>query len=353
MGVAAATQPAWSVLVVDDDAGVLDVTRLVLERVAVEGRRLHLVTARSAAEARERLAEEVFALAIVDVVMETQLAGLELIRHLRGDARHRLTQVVVRTGEPGACPESQVVEDYLISDYWPKADLRAARMRASVTGLLRSYATAVSLEQELSARVRLLSEKDALLREREALLREVHHRVNNNLQLVTSLLAAEMDGLDAQGRTALQHMTWRVRSMSMVHQQLYAHPDFNAIDLSDYFAALVNAVAPGATVLPTPPGTVTLPLDQAVPAGLLVTELLTLAGCDEGGAQGLEASLEAHPAGVTLQLRSAAADAGRLALAPDPDVAPALVTALLHQLRATASLGPCPAVILRVTIPGA
>jgi hypothetical protein len=139
----------------------------------------------------------------------------------------------------------------------------------------------------------------------------------------------------------------------MVHQQLYAHPDFNAIDLSDYFAALVNAVAPGATVLPTPPGTVTLPLDQAVPAGLLVTELLTLAGCDEGGAQGLEASLEAHPAGVTLQLRSAATDAGRLALAPDPDVAPALVTALLHQLRATASLGPGPAVILRVTIPGA
>jgi two-component sensor histidine kinase len=351
MGAAAATPPVWPVLVVDDDAGVLDVTRLVLERVAVEGRRLRLVTARSAAEARARLAEEVFALAIVDVVMETELAGLDLIRDLRADARHRLTQVVVRTGEPGAYPESQVVEEYLISDYWPKADLRAARMRASVTGLLRSYATAVSLEEELSARLRLLSEKDALLREREALLREVHHRVNNNLQLVTSLLAAEMDGLDAQGRLALQHMTWRVRSMSMVHQQLYARPDFNAIDLTDYFAALVHAVAPGATVLPTPPGDVTLPLDQAVPAGLLVTELLALVGGDDGSVDGVEAALEAQPDGVTLQLRAVEGTAPQLASAADEDASPALVAALLHQLRATASLGPGPDVTLRVSIP--
>lgn len=102
------TDSHWTVLVVDDEQDVLDVTVMVLEDVKFEGRGLRMLTASSAAEAKEVLRmEPELAVAFLDVVMETEHAGLDLVRFIRDELDNRCMRIVLRTGNPGAAPRSK------------------------------------------------------------------------------------------------------------------------------------------------------------------------------------------------------------------------------------------------------
>jgi class 3 adenylate cyclase/CheY-like chemotaxis protein len=130
----------WTVLAVDDDASVHQVTRLALRGMRFEGRPVELVHAYSADEARALLtARPGCALVLLDVVMETDAAGLELVEWIRGTLRETSLRIVLRTGQPGLAPEESVMERYDIHDYHAKTDLSARRLRTSVIGGLRAY----------------------------------------------------------------------------------------------------------------------------------------------------------------------------------------------------------------------
>ncbi len=95
----------WKILVVDDDDEVHALTRLVLRHVRFRQRRLQLIEAVSAAEARLLLERHPdIALALVDVVMETPHAGLELVRHIREVLGNRAIRLILRTGQPAFSP---------------------------------------------------------------------------------------------------------------------------------------------------------------------------------------------------------------------------------------------------------
>ena len=320
--------PPWPVLVVDDDRGVLEVTRMALERVRVDGRQLALDVAESAAAARVLLAAREYAVAIVDVVMETDRAGLDLVREMRDDARHALTQIVVRTGEPGAYPEAKVIEDFRISDYWPKVELRAARMRASVTGLVRSYAIARSLDREL--------------REKALLLREVHHRVKNNLQILSSLLALQGAEVDAATRVRLEQAAGRVRSMALVHEQLYGGASLAEVDLDAYLALLardLGAVVGDSVDITVSGDPVAIGIDVAIPVGLIVNELLTNAvkhGRSEDGRARVRVGLARREGGFRVTVSDAGAGISGEVAAPG-GLGSHLVQVLCRQLRGSVS----------------
>jgi two-component sensor histidine kinase len=322
---AAQALPPWPVLVVDDDRGVLDVTRMALERVQVDGRKLSLALCSSADEARQKLSSHEYAVAIVDVVMESDRAGLDLVREMRGDRRHRLTQIVVRTGEPGAYPEAKVIEDFHISDYWPKAELRAARMRASIIGLVRGYVTARSL--------------DAELREKDTLLREIHHRVKNNLQILSSLLALQGQEVDERTRQKLEQTAGRVRSMALVHQHLYSHDSLASIDFAAYLEALARDVAAAVghrAEIRFEGDAVHLSVDGAIPAGLILNELLTNAvqhGRSEDGVARVDVSLTSEPHRVVVHVRDRGT--GMPSAPSGRGLGWHLVQALTRQIRAT------------------
>lgn len=131
---------SWKLLVVDDEAAVHDVTRLALAAFSFEGRPLRLISAYSAAEAEERLAEHPdTAVILLDVVMETDGAGLDFVHHVRTVERNHLVRIILRTGQPGHAPENRVIVEYDINDYKHKADLTSQRLFTSVIGALRSY----------------------------------------------------------------------------------------------------------------------------------------------------------------------------------------------------------------------
>src|SRR5262249_57227589 len=120
---------AWNVLVVDDEEDVHRITRLAMKRKSWRGLPIELTSARSAKEAQQmRLADERrFHCALVDVVMESSIAGLELCEFIRSNTA-RSTRIILRTGQPGVAPPERVLNEYDIDYYLAKTEVTEERL---------------------------------------------------------------------------------------------------------------------------------------------------------------------------------------------------------------------------------
>lgn len=138
----------WKILVVDDADEVLTLTRLSLAGFTCDGRGLELLEAASADQARHLLTvHDEVAVVLVDVVMETDHAGLDLVRWIRQERRDPLVRLLVRTGQADLHPAAAVLAEYEINDYWEKSELSVSRLRTSLATSLRSYSHLVSLHR--------------------------------------------------------------------------------------------------------------------------------------------------------------------------------------------------------------
>ncbi|HYD29435.1 MAG TPA: DUF3369 domain-containing protein [Azospirillaceae bacterium] len=137
----------WKMLVVDDDREVHSITKLVLADFSYKGRQAEFLSAYSAAEAAEILArEEDIAVILLDVVMETDDAGLRLVHHIREILRNRHVRIILRTGQPGQAPERDVIVNYDINDYKAKTELTAQKLFTTTVAALRSYEDIMTIE---------------------------------------------------------------------------------------------------------------------------------------------------------------------------------------------------------------
>jgi signal transduction histidine kinase len=140
---------AWDLLVVDDDKSVHDVTRFALADFEFENRKLNIKSAYSSEEARRIMLEGgSTAVVLLDVVMETDNAGLDLVRWIRSDLSDEHVRIVLRTGQPGLAPEFSVVRDYDINDYKEKSDLTSSKLVTSVYSALRSYRDIMRIHEQ-------------------------------------------------------------------------------------------------------------------------------------------------------------------------------------------------------------
>lgn len=138
----------WKILIVDDDDFVHKVTELTLGDYHYEGRGVEYIHAYSAAQARELLCEHPdTAVILLDVVMETENAGLEFARFVRRDAGNGFVRIILRTGQPGQAPERKVITEYDINDYKHKAELSEQRLFTAITAAIRSYRDLRTIEE--------------------------------------------------------------------------------------------------------------------------------------------------------------------------------------------------------------
>ena len=138
----------WKVLIVDDDEGVHAVTKLVLKNQEIDGRKIEFYSAYSGAEAIEVLSKiDEIAVIFLDVVMETNMAGLDTCRRIREDLKNDLVRIILRTGQPGSAPENEVIVKYRINDYKEKTDLTASKLFSCMVTAIRSYQDLINLEQ--------------------------------------------------------------------------------------------------------------------------------------------------------------------------------------------------------------
>jgi PAS domain S-box-containing protein len=140
---------------------------------------------------------------------------------------------------------------------------------------LRMVGSFADMTREMHAR----DEVTRSLREKETLIKEIHHRVKNNLQIISSLLALQADNVaEASSRALLHESVARVRSMALIHQKLYIADDLANIDFGDYALSLtqelVSVLAPEARV-EVDADPVELNVEMAVPFGLALNELAT------------------------------------------------------------------------------
>lgn len=196
---------------------------------------------------------------------------------------------------------------------------------------------------------------NALVRDKNALLREVHHRVKNNLQVISSLLRLEAHkSQHPQVKTVLSDMNWRIRTMAMLHESLYRTDHYASVDLPAYIRQLSTEIIRAMTspltkvnlVLEFCP--VIVSMDQATPCGLIVNELISNA-LKHGFANGRNGTL-------TIRLTQLDRQTVRLSVSDDGAGLPAdfmdrqnlslglqLVNDLVVQLKGTLTIGPAPA----------
>ena len=130
----------WKIAVIDDDPAVHDGTRFALSDYSLNGQSLEILSAYSAAEGRKLMAEHNdIAAVLLDVIMETDVAGLELVEYIRNEIRNETVRIILRTGQPGQAPERRVIVQYDINDYKAKTELTADKLFTSLTAALRSY----------------------------------------------------------------------------------------------------------------------------------------------------------------------------------------------------------------------
>jgi response regulator RpfG family c-di-GMP phosphodiesterase len=134
------TGRVWRVLIVDDEEQVHKVTSLVLNLCKFDQDPIELVHAYSMKEASEILSEQPpFALALIDVVMETDDAGLRLVQYIREELKDDNIRLVLRTGQPGQAPEETVIARYDINDYKNKTELTSTKLKTLLYSALRSF----------------------------------------------------------------------------------------------------------------------------------------------------------------------------------------------------------------------
>ncbi|SDL08225.1 Response regulator receiver domain-containing protein [Maridesulfovibrio ferrireducens] len=138
----------WKILIVDDEKDVHSTTRLVLDDVTFEGGKLEFISAYTGDEALQIMREQSdIAVILLDVVMETTHAGLDVARIIREEMKNKMVRIILRTGQPGQAPERKVIIEYDINDYKHKGELTAQRLFTSVFSALRSYRDILVIDQ--------------------------------------------------------------------------------------------------------------------------------------------------------------------------------------------------------------
>lgn len=192
----------WTLLLVDDEEDVIEVSKLVLDDLQFEGRPMRILTANSGREARlifER--EHDIAVAFIDVVMETEHAGLDLVKYVRENLGNNQTRLILRTGNPGAAPQHEIVRHLEIDDYKEKADLTADRLETSVLTSLRGY-------RNLKARLRMERGLEQMIEASTALHSNIStiDFLRTALMQIAAIVQVELDNEQIHGAMVLQRL---------------------------------------------------------------------------------------------------------------------------------------------------
>jgi response regulator RpfG family c-di-GMP phosphodiesterase len=158
-------QPPWKILIVDDEAEVHDVTRLVLDGFCFKGRGLTFLDAYGGEEAKVMLAKhQDISLILLDVVMEGNDTGLALVKYIREELGNRFVRIILRTGQPGQAPEERVIVEYDINDYKEKTELTAQKLLTTVVAALRTSTLIASVEDNRRGLEKVIAASESIFK---------------------------------------------------------------------------------------------------------------------------------------------------------------------------------------------
>ncbi|ASP48185.1 bifunctional diguanylate cyclase/phosphodiesterase [Cognaticolwellia beringensis] len=191
-----AIRDTWKVLIVDDDPEIHSVTQLALSDLVVLGRHLEYVHAYSGQDACKLIEEhEDIVLVLLDVVMESDDAGLAVVKHIREQLKRDDIRIVLRTGQPGYAPEESVIKDYDINDYKTKTELTRRKLVTTVYAAIRSYQQIDSVTKNRQGLEKIIGAAASLLE-----LHTVHDYANGVLAELKMLVDSSNGIFCARGQ---------------------------------------------------------------------------------------------------------------------------------------------------------
>ncbi len=166
------------------------------------------------------------------------------------------------------------------------SDSRIERQLIIIIASLLSIGILFTLFFRVRSKNKKINEQNAIistaLKEKEILLKEIHHRVKNNLQVISSLLSIQSRSIsDVKAKEAIQEGRSKVHSMSLIHQNLYQKGNLAGIQMNDYLPKLSRNLFDTYNIsgdqieLKTDITKITLDVDTVIPIGLIVNELIT------------------------------------------------------------------------------
>ncbi|SCK06283.1 DUF3369 domain-containing protein [Vogesella sp. LIG4] len=181
----------WKILIIDDEKDVHSATRLAIKDLIYKERPLELLSAYSAREGFDMLRRyDDVALILLDVVMETDNAGLDLVHRIRDELGNRLARIVLRTGQPGQAPEQEVILGYDINDYKTKTELTVQKLFTTVIASLRAYENLVAIEKNRQGLSKILEGAADLYQ-----LRSLREFASGVLKQISAILDIGTDGV--------------------------------------------------------------------------------------------------------------------------------------------------------------
>jgi len=139
---------SYKILIADDDEEVHSITKMVLKDFTFEKKGLHFIDSYSGEETKKFFMEnDDIAVIFLDVVMEKNNAGLEVVDFIRNEMNNHFTRIILRTGQPGEAPEEKVIFEYDINDYRLKTDMTVQRTYTSMYEALRSFRDLMKIEK--------------------------------------------------------------------------------------------------------------------------------------------------------------------------------------------------------------
>jgi len=138
----------WKVIIADDEEEVHIMTRMVMRKFHYQDRPMELLTAYSGEETKRLMKEhQDVAIVLLDVVMESENSGLEVVKFIRDELRNPFVRIILRTGQPGQAPQDDVIRNYDINDYKSKTELTVQKLYTAIIASLRSYTDMLHIEK--------------------------------------------------------------------------------------------------------------------------------------------------------------------------------------------------------------
>jgi len=237
----------WKVMVIDDEPEIHDVIRFAFDGFVFQTKALNLIFASSGEEAKSLLKMHPdTALIFLDVVMEKNDTGLQLVKYIRDTLQQHLVRIILHTGQPGEAPEELVIENYDINDYKLKSEMTQGKLLVAAMAGLRGYRDLLQLERkkiELNELYRTMEQKvierTAQLQQKNQLLRKIFGRYLSD-EIVDTLLETE-SGLKLGGeRREITILTADIRGFTAQANKLL--PEQVIKILNFYLAAVVNVI---------------------------------------------------------------------------------------------------------------